>query len=154
MIGSVRFAEGETTKTITIDITGDEQLELDETFTLNLVDAALSGNTASATGTIINDDGVPTISVENQSVTEGNSGTKTMTFTVNRTGDAQEDQTFNYSFAGVSADGDDVSAFPTGRVLFAEGETTKTITIDITGDEQLELDATFTLNLVDEGVLG
>ncbi len=58
--GTVTFAAGETTKTIAVGVFGDTVQEGDESFLLNL--SAVSGATLArnqATGTIVNDDGVP-----------------------------------------------------------------------------------------------
>jgi hypothetical protein len=56
--GTLTFAPGETTKTITIEVKGDNKREADETFTLDLFGP--SGNAmlldASGLGTILNDD--------------------------------------------------------------------------------------------------
>lgn len=76
--GTLTFAAGETSKTISIAIAGDTAVEANEGFLLNLSGA--SGATiarASATGTILNDDTapLPRLSVSDISVTEGNPGT-------------------------------------------------------------------------------
>lgn len=58
--GTVTFAAGETGRTVTISVSGDTVVEPDETFTLTL--AAATGatiGTASAAGTIRNDDAAP-----------------------------------------------------------------------------------------------
>jgi hypothetical protein len=55
--GTVAFAPGETTKTVTIDVLGDTAVEPDETFSVNLsspVGAAVAR--AQGIGTILNDD--------------------------------------------------------------------------------------------------
>ena len=67
----------------------------------------LSRSTASATGTITGDDTRPTIGIGNAAVLEGNAGTATLTFTVTRTGDAEADQTFNYTFTDGSTEAGD-----------------------------------------------
>ena len=64
----------------------------------------VSIGTASATGTITGDDPRPTIGIADAAVLEGNAGTATLTFTVTRTGDAEADQTFSYTFADVTTD--------------------------------------------------
>ena len=58
--GTVTFAAGETTKTVTVPITGDGAVEGNETFTISL--AGASGATiadGAATGTIVNNDTAP-----------------------------------------------------------------------------------------------
>jgi hypothetical protein len=56
--GTLTFAPGETTKTITIEVNGDRKKEADETFYLDLF--GLSGNALftknRGLGTILNDD--------------------------------------------------------------------------------------------------
>ena len=56
--GTITFAPGETTKTITIEVKGDSKKEADETFYLDLF--GLSSNAlftrSRGTGTILNDD--------------------------------------------------------------------------------------------------
>ena len=46
----------------------------------------------------------PTIGIADASVAEGDAGTATLTFTVTRTGDAEADQTFNYTLADGSTE--------------------------------------------------
>jgi len=56
--GSITFAAGETTKTVTINVAGDTTVEQTEGFTLMLSGASgATLGTATATGTITNDDG-------------------------------------------------------------------------------------------------
>jgi uncharacterized protein len=60
--GSVAFADGETSKTVIVQVAGDTDFEPDETFTVTLsapTGGATLGDSA-ATGTIVNDDGAPT----------------------------------------------------------------------------------------------
>ena len=58
--GTVEFANGEATQTITLDVSGDTDAEPDEAFTVTLSDATGGAtiSTASADGTIQNDDAV------------------------------------------------------------------------------------------------
>src|SRR5262249_22361269 len=81
--GTVAVAAGQTSVTIPVSVYGDTLNEANETF--NLVLWNVSGATltrSSATGTIVDDDPLPTVSVADTSVVEGNSGTTTMTYTV------------------------------------------------------------------------
>lgn len=57
--GTVVFMPGETSKTIDVRIVGDTRVETDETLTVTLSNpSGLTLGTATATGTIINDDGI------------------------------------------------------------------------------------------------
>jgi hypothetical protein len=56
--GTLTFAPGETTKTITIEVKGDSKKEADETFYLDLYGLSANGlfTSSRAVGTILNDD--------------------------------------------------------------------------------------------------
>jgi hypothetical protein len=55
--GTVSFAAGETSKTITVNVAGDGGVETDETFTVTLANpTGFTLQTATATGVIVNDD--------------------------------------------------------------------------------------------------
>src|SRR5207244_2505474 len=77
--GTLSFAPGETTKTITVPVVGDTAVELDETFFVNLTGASANATIADSQGlgTILNDDAapppLPQLSIDNVSLTEGNS---------------------------------------------------------------------------------
>ncbi|MEO0824678.1 MAG: ExeM/NucH family extracellular endonuclease [Cyanobacteria bacterium J06642_9] len=63
--GTVNFAADETSQVVTIDVTGDTEAELDESFTVTLSNASGDANITDATadGTIQNDDGVAITSI-------------------------------------------------------------------------------------------
>ncbi|MBN0990039.1 hypothetical protein JW498_22115, partial [Amphritea sp. RP18W] len=70
-----------------------------------------------------------------------------MTFTVTRTGDAEADQSVNFSTligAGDSAEAADFTA-NSGTLTFAQGEVSKTFTVQTTQDAQYEGGETFTV---------
>ncbi|MCA9563647.1 MAG: hypothetical protein KC561_09170, partial [Myxococcales bacterium] len=81
--GQLTISAGQTSGTIEVNLISDTTDENDETFTLDIsnVDNA-SPSSLSATATILDDDEPPTISVLDASLTEGNSGTANMTFTL------------------------------------------------------------------------
>lgn len=84
---------------------------------------------------------------------EGNSGPTAFTFTVTRTGDTSGTSSVTWTVSGtgdnaVSEDDFDFGAsFPTGTVTFAAGETSKTITVNVNGDTDVEEDETFLVTL-------
>jgi chitinase len=144
--GTVTFAPGETTKTITVPVIGDRLAEPTETFVVTLsdpVNAVVADGRG--VGTVADDE--PRISINDVARGEGKSRTTAFTFTV--TLSAAYDQAVTVSYRtvdGTAKAGEDYTAM-TGTVTFAPGETQKTITITVTGDKKEESDETFYLDL-------
>lgn len=148
--GTLTFAPGETSKTISVAVLGDQMFEPNETFAVNL-----SGPTnatigdGNGTGTIVNDDTyvAPSIRISDFSKLEGRNGNTNFTFTVTLSAPSATPVTVNYSTAnGTATAGEDYTA-ASGTLTFAPGETTKTITIQVKGDQKKEADETFFVNL-------
>ena len=103
--------------------------------------------TPTVTGTILNDESQLAIAPANADQAEGTDGTTPFTFTVTRTAFAGEVTTVDYTVGGTgnpTANANDFGgALPTGTVTFAEGETSQTITLDVTADATLEGDESF-----------
>ncbi|MFM2062782.1 MAG: hypothetical protein RLZZ507_2452 [Cyanobacteriota bacterium] len=90
---------------------------------------------------------LPTLSINDVSITEGNSGTRNLVFTVTRSGAASQPITVNFTTAnGTATAGSDFTS-TSGTLTFATNETTKTITIPIIGDTIVEANETFFVNL-------
>ena len=150
--GTVTFAAGETSKTITIAIAPDTLVEGNEQFSVvlsNPQSATIADGTG--VGTIVDDDTaqpvVPTLAIGDASITEGDSGTAQLSFTVTLSQAATGPVTVNYSTAnGTATAGSDYTA-RSGTLTFAAGETTKTVTVPITGDTAVEANETFTISL-------
>jgi len=154
----VSFAAGETSKTITVNVAGDTAVESTEGFTLTLSNASAGTTigTATATGTILNDDTAPgpslSIAAANASLSEGNSGSTAFTFTVARSGTTAGASTAAFAVTGSGANAAAAADFPggvlpTGTVSFAAGETSKTITVNVAGDSTVESAENFTVTL-------
>ena len=148
--GTVSFAAGDLTKTISVTINGDTTIEPNETFFVNLSSATNGGSIVKSqgVGTITNDDSVGNISIGDVAIAEGNAGTSIATFTLTRTGGTAAFDV-NYATAdGTATAGSDYVAQPTGTVSFAAGDLTKTISVTINGDTVVEPDETFFVNLL------
>ncbi len=155
--GTVSFAVGETSKVITVDVQGDTTVELNENFTVTLSNATNGATitTATATGTIQNDDvAIPTLAIAatNANQTEGNSGSKAFTFTVTRAVNTTGSNNVNWAVTGTGTNPANATDFvggvlPSGSVSFAPGETSKVITVDVQGDTTVELNENFTVTL-------
>ncbi len=86
------------------------------------------------------------VSINDVSITEGNSGTKVLTFTVTRTGGTAA---FNVNFAtaaGTASSPSDYAA-QSGTLSFGANVTSRTISITINGDALAEQHETFFVNL-------
>ncbi|MBO1055424.1 MAG: hypothetical protein HEQ27_02390 [Dolichospermum sp. JUN01] len=89
------------------------------------------------------------LSINDVTLTEGNSGTKNATFTVTLSGETFQPVTVNYATAnGTATAGSDYTA-TTGTLIFNvnPGETSKQITVSVLGDSLFEGNETFFVNL-------
>ncbi len=145
---TLAFAAGETTKTVTVDVHGDVLDEFDETYTLalsNQTNATIADNLG--LGTITDDDALPTLSIDDVTVAEGNSGTVAATFTVGLSAPSGRAVSADYATANGTATAPGDYSATSGELTFAVGETTKTITVLVNGDLFDELDETYAVNL-------
>jgi gliding motility-associated-like protein len=152
--GMVTFSGSSATATITFNVAGDTAIEPAETFTVTLSSptGGATLGTATATGTINNDDSATISMGGNITQNEGNSGPSAFVFEVNRTGDTSGTASASYTVAGSGAspaDGADFTGgtLPTGTASFGVGETSTDITINVSGDTAVEPNETFTVTL-------
>ncbi len=148
--GTLTFAPGETTQTITVQVTGDTRDELDETFAVNLsspTNATLSDG--QAVGTILDDDPPPSLRITDVTRAEGNSsGTTAFVFTVSLSAPSDRTVTVNFATADGTARVNENDYLATsGTLTFAPGQTSKTITVLVKGDKKKEANETFFVNL-------
>jgi chitinase len=147
--GTLTFAPGETEKTISIAVLGDQLFEPNETFTVSLTNptgALIADGTG--IGTIVNDDSsLPRITISDVARVEGRNGKTLVVFTVTLSAPSATPVKVNYVTAdGTARAGEDYEA-ATGTLTFAPGETTKTLTIKVKGDQKKEADETFFVDL-------
>jgi predicted outer membrane repeat protein len=154
--GTLNFAVGETTKTITFDVLGDKTFELNEDITVilsnpNLITAAPNPiiTNSSATVDIINDDNQPTVSISDVSVTEGNTGTTTnANFTITLSNPSYQQISVNYNTNDDTANvADSDYNYTQGTITFNPGETSKLFSIGVIGDNKFETNEAFSVNL-------
>ncbi|MFN2526912.1 MAG: Calx-beta domain-containing protein, partial [Actinomycetota bacterium] len=149
--GTLNFAAGATSGNISVPINGDTTVELDETFLVRISNPSRGSITSSqSTVTITNDDAVvPVISIQAAAAAdEGNSGTSTVDLTVT----LSEATTVPVSVAYASANGTATVAngdyeAASASLSFAPGETSKTISVTVKGDTQVEAEENFTVTL-------
>ncbi len=167
--GTVTIKAGQTSATLTVPIIGDRTGEESEAFKVKLSGATNAFISDSiGVGTIFDDE--PRISIESPGyLTEGNTGTTAAAFTVRLSAASDQEVRVNFS----TAEGDTESWYyydyyggyyyysppaatadvdyqsQSGTVVFAPGETAKTITVQVKGDRIAEDSEAFSVNLSD-----
>ena len=144
---TLTFAPGETSKTIDISVNGDDAVELIEYFSVRIsasVNAEILEN--EGIGTIITDD-FPSASISDITITEGNSGSASMTFMVNLSEPALQQISINFATSDDTAEAGSDYTSSSGIVTFAPGDTSGIITVPVRGDYLDEPDETFTITL-------
>jgi subtilisin family serine protease len=140
---------GVTSKTISVTVLGDIAIENDETLVLALanVKGATVGD-GTALGRILNDD-FPRMSIADVSVTEGNSGLKVATFTVQLSAPAPYAITYDAgtTAAGTATAGSDYVGTGLMAQTLAAGATSKSFPVTLSGDTTIENNETFVVAL-------
>lgn len=155
-VSTLTFNPGETSKTITVKVTGDTAVEPNETFNVdlsNVVGAVTAVTKSQGVGTILNDDS-PMFSVSDFSALEGDTGSQTFSFNVTLSAAATSEVRVDYKTTDATATTADLDyvGVPLTTLIFAIGETSKTVTVQVNGDTKDEADETFTVDL--SNVLG
>jgi hypothetical protein len=152
--GTLNFTAGETSKSIQIPILDDATTEQNETFTVdlrNLTNPEAVGAPASVLVTVQDHSTTPLISINNISVTEGNTGTTTdAVFTIGLSAATSRAVSVNFATASLSAFGAASCATAgadyenrTGTFSFTPGSTTVLVPVKVCGDNSAEADETF-----------
>ena len=152
--GTLTFAPGVTSQTITVALANDTTFEGSESFTVNL-SAPVGANlgTATSTTTIV-DNGTGTGGTNNDTPVINISGpvtyneaAGTATYTVTLTNASTAPVTVGFATAnGTATAGADFTA-GSGTLTFAPGVTSQTITVALTNDTTFEGSENFTVNL-------
>ncbi|MCH8093642.1 MAG: hypothetical protein IH953_03525, partial [Chloroflexi bacterium] len=155
--GSLTFLAGTATlnQTVSVDVTGDTNVEANETFFVNLSNESANATISDSQGlgTINNDDQVD-LSINNVTLAEGDSGTTTFSFSVSiDQADPDNDVTVDWASAdGTATTADSDYAAASGSLTFLAGTATlnQTVSVDVTGDTNVEANETFFVNLSNE----
>ena len=149
--GTLTFAPGQTTQTITVSPKRDALVEPTENFFVNLsapTNATIS-DSQSHIALFDGNGGIPgpTLSITSTTVVEGTGGTTNAVLTVRLSAVSNQSITVGYSTGdGTAIAGSDYSAV-NNTLTFAPGTTTQTITVPVNGDSQTESTETFFVNL-------
>ncbi len=148
--GTLTFAPGQTTKTFTILVTGDKLAEATEFFDVlfeSSDNVDLVRDTARVT--IVDNDPIPSLSINSVSMKEGTGSGADAVFTVKLSKASGAPVTVHYSsLDGTAAAGSDYDQ-TSGTLTFAPGQTTQTVKVHVTGDSLSEANETFQVLLSD-----
>ena len=103
--------------------------------------------TAIGTGTITDNDPLPSIVINDVSQTEGNAGTTNANFTVTLSAPSGRNVTVNYATANSTAVQPGDYTTTSGTLTFTPGQVTKTVSVPVVGDVLDEIDEAFFVNL-------
>ena len=147
--GTVTFDPGVTSQQVVITLLPDTLDEVNETFNVNLstpTNGVISDNLGVAT--ITDDDPPPTLSVNDVTVSEGNSGTVTAGFTISLSAISAKTVTVLASTANSNATSpSDYTAITNQLITFLPGDTSKPFNVTVNGDTWGELNETYFVNL-------
>ncbi|MBI3922981.1 MAG: hypothetical protein HY318_16285, partial [Armatimonadetes bacterium] len=148
LTGSMTFAPGDISESVTVTVNGDTLREPDEDFSVNLSNQT-NASLLDAAGkcTLINDDATPTLTVGNASVTEGNSGLQNLVFQFTLSSPSAQTVTVGYATANGTASATDDYVAASGTVTFNPMDTSRSVTVSVRGDTLYEPDETLLLNL-------
>jgi len=145
--GTLTFAAGQTSQTITVPVAGNTIVEPNETFVVNL--GMANGATildGQGMGTILNDDG-PVLRIIDVRKAEGRNGPTVYLFPVTLSPASMHTVTVNYATVNSStATGSDFAA-TNGSLTFVPGQTSRTIVVIVNGDTGVEANEQFGVNL-------
>lgn len=148
--GTLSFAAGETSKTITVNVAADATPEADEEFsvTLSTPFGAVLGVPVSVTGRIRNDD-QPSVFVNDVEVPEGTGGLTTASFMIELTSPLLHDVSIRYgTLNGTATIRDQDYRSASGTVVIPAGQTSVMVPVTILGDTRFENDERFTFRII------
>jgi parallel beta-helix repeat protein len=152
--GSITFQPGEKTKAVDLPVFGDTKYELDETFgiTLNLLSATPENDVTfdlqnyAAQITIVNDDVGKVLCTPSVSVAEGASGSFPLA-EITCTADSDLYGAIYYVTANGGTAGPDDFNFRSGSIIIGPGLGPQKFVVPIIGDDTVEPNEQFTINL-------
>ncbi len=152
LAGTVTIAAGSSSASVVIDPNDDDRVEPDETIVVTVTDGGNYdvGTPASASGTIVNDDSDPTVSVAVSPSSVNEDGVETLTYTFTRVGDDSQELAVTYDVGGTATPGDDYAALA-GTITIAAGASSASVVIDPNDDDHVEPDETIVVTVTDGG---
>lgn len=145
---TVSFAPNTVSSTITIVVNADSRFEPNEDFFVNLTNPQFATIAdAQGAGTILNDDPVPAITVDDPIALEGNAGNTPLTFTATLSNPSAQTITVDYTITGNTATpGTDFTGV-NGTLTFLPNDVSESIVVQMIGDTTFENDESLFVSL-------
>ncbi|MGB6367393.1 MAG: Calx-beta domain-containing protein, partial [Thermoanaerobaculia bacterium] len=146
--GLVTIPAGQLAATVEISILDDTVEEPTESFLVHFA-AASGASLARGQGvvTIVDDDGLPSISIADGKASEGDEGTRGIFFTVSLSHPAKSEVKVDFATADGSALADEDYLSESGTVVFDTGSQSRDIVLQVVGDSDPEANETFRVDL-------
>ncbi len=148
--GQLTIAEGSRTASVSVFANGDTVFEQDESFNLEISNPQgleLSENSITGVGTINNDD-ISSLTINSPTVTEGDTDTVELVFTITLNQDAVSALTVDYTTIDGTAsvaDGDYIAV--NGQLTIAASSRTASVSVFVNGDTDFEQNESFNLEI-------
>ena len=153
---TVPFNPGEVSKSVSVAVNGDLLHEPNETFFVeltNATNATIDATKSQGQSIITNDDPIPSVSIDDINVLEGNAGSSTAAvFTLSLSNPSDDLVVVDvFTIDNTATAGSDYTALPAipspPTVQFNPGQTSQTVSVYVLGDVLNEAHETFVVNL-------
>jgi choice-of-anchor B domain-containing protein len=147
--GTLTFLPGATVQPIDVTMLPDTLAEPAETILIDL-SAPVAATLADAQGiaTILDNDTVPTVSIGDASVAEGDTGTRELVFTLTQSQPIAQTTAVGFMTEDETAVSPSDYTAASGTVTFPGGTTSRTITVLVNGDPTNEVDEEMHIHLL------
>lgn len=148
--GTVMFDPGDTSETVSVNVSGDALAESDETFSVTLsapTNATIADG--SGIGTITNDDSavLPSLAIGDASIREGDAGTRIAALPVALSASSGSTVTVGWATASGTASGPGDYVDASGVLAFDPGQLEQAVDVTLNGDALVEPNETFSVAL-------
>ncbi len=142
------IAAGQASAIFTVSINGDTEVETNEAFTVAITNVSgASVVRGTATGVIADDD-LPSLSIADASVSEGDLGQKLLNFQLSLSIPAPNQFSFDvFTDPGTAIPGVDYQSMSQMGATIPAGQSTASVSVPVNGDTAVEGNETFTVNL-------
>ncbi len=146
--GTLTFPVGATIRTVDVPVLGDLLDENDESLRVTLsspVNATLASS--QALGTILDDDPLPSLTIGDAALAEGDAGTRLATLTVTLSAPSGRAASVSFATAAGTATSPADFGSVSGTLDFPPGTTARSLSVPVFGDALDEPDESFAVNL-------